>query len=365
MKKNLLFIIIIIIFSSCGVFNKGKKENPVSQAHDSIQNDTIAYLSLENKKLLDTIRIYQVKYDSLQKEKDLLKLDNDTVFYVYEQNGILRSANKNLKDSIILLKTEIKQLQKEIKDNKKPQKVVNNKKVDFNNSKTWAETIKFRGAYFDVYVTDIDANNIDFYLNDKNNNKYNSLGRLNKDLKKQKKKLLFATNGGMYTPESEPNGLYVEKGKTITKLNTRSEHGNFYMNFGEEPNSNGVFIIDKNNKARVCKTSEYQKYKKTAYNATQSGPLLLYNGKINPKFNDGSKNLRLRSGVGVINDTKIVFIISKKPVNFYDFAKLFKDTFKCSNALFLDGVISQMYLPEIKRNDTGGEFGVIIGITKK
>jgi uncharacterized protein YigE (DUF2233 family) len=34
----------------------------------------------------------------------------------------------------------------------------------------------------------------------------------------------------------------------------------------------------------------------------------------------------------------------------------------CKNALFLDGFVSSMYLPEKGLIDTGGDFGVMIGV---
>ena len=54
--------------------------------------------------------------------------------------------------------------------------------------------------------------------------------------------------------------------------------------------------------------------------ATQSGPMLLINGAINPEFQENSANLKIRSGVGIIDDRNVVFVISNEPINFYDFA---------------------------------------------
>jgi uncharacterized protein YigE (DUF2233 family) len=88
------------------------------------------------------------------------------------------------------------------------------------------------------------------------------------------------------------------------------------------------------------------------------------NGDINPNFKKGSTNVNIRSGVGYMSSSKVVFIISNEEINFYDFAKVFKDCFGCTDALYLDGAISQMYLPEIGRYDSGGNFGGIIGIIK-
>ncbi len=39
-------------------------------------------------------------------------------------------------------------------------------------------------------------------------------------------------------------------------------------------------------------------------------------------------------------------------------------TLGCINALYLDGFVSRMYLPEEKWMQTDGDFGVLIGVTE-
>jgi uncharacterized protein YigE (DUF2233 family) len=92
--------------------------------------------------------------------------------------------------------------------------------------------------------------------------------------------------------------------------------------------------------------------------------MMVINGVINDKFVNGSKNLNIRSGVGISNDGNVVFAISNEEVNFYDFAAFFKDKLGCDNVLYLDGAISKMYLPEIGRDELGGSFGVMTGVTR-
>lgn len=175
-----------------------------------------------------------------------------------------------------------------------------------------------------------------------------------------KKQLLFATNAGMFTPTSAPKGLYIENGKVIQPLDTISGRVG-YLNFYLQPN--GVFYLTKNGDANIVTTREYQLFSPSSVEyATQSGPMLVIDGKIHPAFNQGSPNKYIRSGVGLIDNDHIVFIISNRPVNFYDFATLFRDYFGCSDALYLDGAISEMYLPELKRDNLNGNFGPIIGI---
>ena len=98
--------------------------------------------------------------------------------------------------------------------------------------------------------------------------------------------------------------------------------------------------------------------------ATQSGPMLVIDGQVHSSFKDGSTNLNIRNGVGILPDNKVIFAMSKTEINFYDFAKYFQ-SLGCKNALYLDGFVSRTYLPEKKWTQTDGNFVVMICLTKK
>ena len=51
------------------------------------------------------------------------------------------------------------------------------------------------------------------------------------------------------------------------------------------------------------------------------------------------------------------------PVNSHEFAILFRDKLACPNALFLDGAISSLHAPELKRSDVRTDLGPMIGVT--
>lgn len=219
--------------------------------------------------------------------------------------------------------------------------------------------LKMYNNTFDCYVVDISKCKVQLFWKNRTGDKYRSFKNLQYDLLEEDKLLLFATNAGMFTPRNSPQGLYVENGQELIPIDLReSDNGNFYMK------PNGVFLIDTTGKAHVIPSEDFVKFKNKVTYATQSGPMLLKNGEIHPYFTPGSDNKYIRSGVGVINEKQIVFIISHQPVNFYDFASLFKDYFHCKNALYLDGAISKMFLPELGRFDLGGDFGPLIGIIK-
>jgi uncharacterized protein YigE (DUF2233 family) len=176
-------------------------------------------------------------------------------------------------------------------------------------------------------------------------------------VERKNKKLLFAMNGGMYKQGGVPQGLYIEQSKTLSPLDTMSGDGNFYLK------PNGIFYITADHIAVVCQTSDFKPDKNISY-ATQSGPMLVNDGSIHSAFKEGSKNLNIRNGVGILPDGRILFAISEKEINFYDFALYFKKQ-GCKNALYLDGFVSRMYLPEKNRMQTDGNFGVMIGVTSK
>lgn len=205
------------------------------------------------------------------------------------------------------------------------------------------------------YTVDTKNVNLKMYWKDSNGKRFGSIQRLKNHLARENQTLLFACNGGMYKEDRSPVGLYIESGKTITPINTADAQGNFYLK------PNGVFYITKNNQAAVCKT-EHFKNENIQY-ATQSGPMLVIDGHIHPAFKEGSKNVNIRNGVGILPNGNVHFAMSKSEINFYDFAFYFKNL-GCKNALYFDGFVSRTYLPEKNWIQTDGDFGVMVGVTK-
>lgn len=156
-----------------------------------------------------------------------------------------------------------------------------------------------------------------FYLKNKKGAPYSNFENLKLELELEKKELIFAMNGGMYLKDQSPQGLYIENGLQITKIDTvQNAYGNFYM----QPN--GIFYITKNNIPFVSTTSNFIFCDSIKY-ATQSGPMLLIDDKIHPKFNKRSTSLHIRNGVGILPNGEVLFAKSKQEINFYDFATFF------------------------------------------
>ncbi|RYD99570.1 MAG: hypothetical protein EOP54_03595 [Sphingobacteriales bacterium] len=172
---------------------------------------------------------------------------------------------------------------------------------------------------------------------------------------KRQQQLIFAMNGGMYMEDNSPLGLYIENGKTLRKLNKANGRGNFYMK------PNGVFYITNKGTAHIKPREDFNA--SNVKFATQSGPMVLLDGVINPTLNKGSENVNIRNGVGILPNGDCIFMMSRSLINFYDFALFFKEK-GCKYALYLDGAISQTYLPGKFYTYKGRNFGVIIGVTK-
>jgi len=171
-------------------------------------------------------------------------------------------------------------------------------------------------------------------------------------------KLIFGMNGGMYDDANAPVGLYVEHGVEMKRANTRGGAANFHLK------PNGVFFVG-GGQAGVWETSHFLAGRPAADYATQSGPMLVVNGKIHPLINADGTSAKLRNGVGVDREGQAVFAISNQPVTFYQFASLFRDKLGCDNALFLDGSISALYAPELDRDDFTLPMGPIVGVVAK
>ena len=126
---------------------------------------------------------------------------------------------------------------------------------------------------------------------------------------------------------------------------------------------NGIFYLTNDNKPVICKTTDFKNNKNIKF-ATQSGPMLLIDGACHPKLNKGSKSVHFRNGVGILPNGDLIFVMSKRKVNFYNFATFFKEQ-GCKNVLYLDGFVSKTYLPSKGYDELGGSFGVMIAATQK
>lgn len=210
------------------------------------------------------------------------------------------------------------------------------------------------GVPYTVCAIDLRRHELRLFWKSPEGEAYGSFDRL----AQVEKGLVFAMNGGMYHKDWSPVGLYVENGQELKKASTASGPGNFHMK------PNGVFFAA-GDRAGVMETGRYLRQRPKAEIATQSGPMLVIDGKIHPKISDEGVSKKLRNGVGVRDAHTAVFAISEQPVTFGEFARLFRDGLGCPNALFLDGSVSSLYAPSIGRADARWPMGPIIGAVER
>ncbi len=72
-------------------------------------------------------------------------------------------------------------------------------------------------------------------------------------------------------------------------------------------------------------TSQFLKRNPRPEIATQSGPMLVINGQLHPKFSEDGQSRKIRNGVGVLDGDTVFFALSEGAVSFADFARLFRD----------------------------------------
>ncbi|WP_293575350.1 phosphodiester glycosidase family protein [Phaeobacter sp.] len=216
--------------------------------------------------------------------------------------------------------------------------------------------IAYEGNRYTVCEADLATDDLRLFLRDSAGEVYGHFSRLEEDLRQQGLELRFATNAGMYHADRSPVGLYRETDKDEMRLITNPGPGNF----GLLPN--GVFCISEN-KAQVIETLAFQSTSPDCQYATQSGPMLVIDGALHPRFLPESTSFFVRNGVGTSADgQRAVFVISRNAVSFHQFGSLFRDKLMLPNALYFDGNISRLHAPDIDRSDAGFRMGPIVGI---
>ncbi len=215
--------------------------------------------------------------------------------------------------------------------------------------------LEHRGNSYVVVSVDLTRAKIKMFWKDALGKPLNTFQKLEKQVLKSGLTLKAAMNAGIFDKAFAPLGLHVQRGRVLHKINTRTKaFGNFYM----QPN--GIFFLDASG-AKILTTNEFIRVQPDAIEATQSGPMLVVNNKINPKFQANSSNQLVRNGVGVENTSSVHLVIAQSWVSFYDFAAFFKDVLRCPNALYLDGNISGLYVPNSSFQDTGN-YGGMLGV---
>lgn len=212
------------------------------------------------------------------------------------------------------------------------------------------------GNRYSICTVDMAKDDLRLFLKDETGSNYGHFGNIDTALRPQGKRLAFAMNAGMYHKDRSPVGHYSENGAEEQRLITSDGPGNF----GLLPN--GVFCI-RPGRADVIETKRFAQQKPECSFATQSGPMLVIDDKLHPRFLPDSTSRYIRNGVGTTSDgTLAIFAISGNAVTFHEFGRLFRDVLKLPQALYFDGNISRLYAPTLGRSDAGFALGPIVGV---
>jgi uncharacterized protein YigE (DUF2233 family) len=166
--------------------------------------------------------------------------------------------------------------------------------------------------------------------------------------------IAFAMNGGMYGDDLKPIGYYVENRERLKELNRENGEGNFYMK------PNGVFFGSGAGWRVLGSNTFFNTVGDRPEFGTQSGPLLLVDGKLHPEVQDDGPSKAIRNAVGVDASGKAHFVISDAPISFGQLARYYRDVLKVSNALYLDGQVSSLWDPAKDRMDKGRVGPIIV-----
>jgi uncharacterized protein YigE (DUF2233 family) len=207
-----------------------------------------------------------------------------------------------------------------------------------------------------VCTVDTGQADLRLFLNGDNGKLLGQFRAIDTMLEAENGKLAFAMNGGMYHSNRSPVGHYVENGTEVMRVVPNAGPGNF----GLLPN--GVFCI-REGRADVFETLEFIARAPDCDYASQSGPMLVIDAALHPRFLPDSTSRYIRNGVGTSSDgTRAVFAISRNRVTFHEFGRLFRDELNLPNALYFDGNISRLYAPELGRHDAGFPMGPVVGV---
>ena len=169
-------------------------------------------------------------------------------------------------------------------------------------------------------------------------------------------RVAFAMNAGMYGEDGRPIGLTIVEGRQVRAINRRQGGGNFHLM------PNGVFQVDRDGRAEVITSANWRPSPDIRL-ATQSGPMLVIDGKLHPAFDHDGSSRHIRNGVGIAPDGRARFVISDGPVSLGRFARFFRDALKCPNALFFDGAVSALWDPANYRRDVTEPLGPLVVVS--
>jgi len=313
-------------------------EDSITYFYNSLNEDSLNNIKYRSE-LYYNFKNILTNSDSIKSQKSFNDIISKHFQYELAHNAKINEEKKKLKD-FIYLKDTLKPKRNSLLKKQEEIAVLLNKIITKDNFPN-IFTTTYQNSKFKVVIV---KNNL--YDMSILNNSYGQTKSLDFHYTKNtKSKPVILMNAGMYESDGSPVGLLISNKKEIKGLNSNKNlEGNFYSM------PNGVFYIDSVGKYFIKSSTAFDdlyrgKYKNINY-GTQSGPVLVIDGKITKNFNIRSTNKLIRNGIGVMKNSKntISFcVISETPTTFYELASFFKNVLNCDNAVYLDGTVSRLY----------------------
>jgi len=141
------------------------------------------------------------------------------------------------------------------------------------------ETVDYEGGRYHLYRVDkADWSRLQLAWLGENGQPLGDFNGLRQQLAARQKKIIFATNAGIYERGPRPCGLTICAGKELVPLNLRAGEGNFFLK------PNGIFYLDDHAGPGVMEAAEFAQSGLKPRLATQSGPLMLRKGGDSPRL---------------------------------------------------------------------------------
>jgi uncharacterized protein YigE (DUF2233 family) len=217
----------------------------------------------------------------------------------------------------------------------------------------------FDGKAFTHCIADPEIHRIRSVLNGENGKPLRSMRAYSDELGRQSDIVVFAVNGGMFKGDGAPVGYLVEEGERLNGLNRGSGESNFFMK------PNGVFFGTEGKWDIFATEWFFTTVGTRPQFGTQSGPMLVIEGKLHPEIAENGPSKAVRNGVGIGKDGKAHFVLSEEAVSFGQLARFFRDELKTPNALFLDSNVSALWDPATERIDVGAPLGPMLVVYKR
>ncbi len=218
---------------------------------------------------------------------------------------------------------------------------------------------RFEGSRFIVCTYDATRHDLRLASRGAEGEYLRDFDALNEMLGRDSARLRFAMNAGMFNDAGAPIGLYVEDTVERHRLRLTDGPGNFHMK------PNGVFWQSADGAVHVTSSEEFAAAEHDARWATQSGPMLVIDGDLHPRFQHDGPSRYIRNGVGVRDERHAYFVISSGAVSFGRFARFFRDELGCRDALFFDGAVSSLWAPSLDRRDDTHAIGPMVVVLER